>query len=197
MKIQTYEIEETSSEIATLAADGEAMQIIDSLNLVGQLGLTNKETDTRFPYRKMTKAEREVFGVICPYKTRIENYSDGLIPVRVLQVAAHAAATQHCDWLEIWHPESSDIKDPFLVGRIGSKQSNGYTDSFYLLARWGEELLPFEQMEAIAQKIKARQLVAKLKGILAEVQADLATVVAAQEAGDVPLHSSPYYGGFR
>lgn len=134
MKIETYEVEETDSEIATLAADGEAMELIDKLNLVGQLELTNTDTSTRFAYRKMTKLEWLVFKMHCPIETDLSRYRSSVIPVRVLQVAAHAndyiGKLLHS--IKVWHPEDAKL-DPVLVGHTGA-----YAGEFFLLARWGE-----------------------------------------------------------
>lgn len=185
MLVQTYEVEETTSEAAGLAADHEALELIDSLNLVGQLNLTNRDTVERFPYRKLAKTEAQVFGVLCPQRTKLESYSDGIIPLRVLQVAAHVQRTGYCDYLEVWHPENADIKDPFL---IGCKKS-GYDYERYLLARWGEELLSMEEMAACAKKIWAQ----KLKVHVGKIQREVEALAGGIDHGEFELGHLPTF----
>lgn len=193
MKVETYEIEETDSEAGVLAADSESYELIEKLNLVGQLSLTDTKTVTRFPYRKMTKQEGLVYGVLCPVKSKIEQYSDGLIPVRVLQVAAHACDLGFCDRLEIWHPESADIKDPVLVGIKSVKGMFGHDTERWILARWGEELEDISTLAILAAKIVREKLLAKIEGIKRKVDADY---LALKNGDSVPLDGDLTYYGF-
>lgn len=165
MKVETYEVEETTTEIGTLAADGEAMELIDKLNLVGQLSLTNTETVTRFPYRKMTALEFLVYKLHCPIETPLERYASSIIPVRVLQVAAHAhghvgSLLHH---LEVWHPEDAKL-DPVLVGRTST-----YGGEYYLLARWGEVWKDFKTLASEAKQI----WIARKRAALGKAQKEL------------------------
>lgn len=192
MLVETYEIEETQSEAATLAADSESIELIERLNLIGQLGLTDTKTATRFPYRKMTKREADVYGVLCPRRARLESYSDGIIPVRVLQVAAHANETGFLKSMEVWFPENADIKDPVLVGMREAKNEHGWNDTErYILARWGEVLEDLSTLAIEATKLVRSKLKAKLQSVRREVEFDL----AALEGDEIPLDKDiTYYG---
>lgn len=150
--VETYEVEEIKSEIGNLAADAEAIELAQKLGLKGQLELSNPETLTRNPYREMSQLEGLVFRTLFPTETPIENYSSGIIPLRVLQVAAHAKECGLFHHLEIWHPADHREKDPVLVGHTTANAwDRGH--KCCLLARWGDPLCSFEQL---AEKAKAK-----------------------------------------
>lgn len=151
MLVETYEVTECDVD-GRPESESEALALIESLGLVGQQKLVIPETGERSPYRKMTAEEKYVISVVCPKKTEVKKYADSPIPVRVLQVAAHAMDLfKH---VTVWHPDNADEKDPYLVG----SQSDGYsTTEYYLLARWGDELLPWKELvKKAAAKARAQ-----------------------------------------
>jgi hypothetical protein len=191
MKIETYEVEETNSEIATLAADGEAMELIEKLNLVGQLELTDTKTSTRFPYRKMTKLEHLVFKLHCPEETEISRYRSSIIPIRVLQVAALAnEQVGHgglLNAIKVWHPEDAKL-DPVLVGH-----TSNYGGEFFLLARWGEV---WKDFATLAQEAKAMWIMrrrASLSKVVKEAELERDNIEATADSvfttGSQPTHA--------
>ena len=197
MLVETYEVEESKDEMALLAADSEAMELINKLGLDGQKSLSDADTDTRFPYRKMTREEGLVYGLLCPVKTPIEKYRDGLIPLRVLQVAAYAKETDFLDSITVWHPENADIKDPVLVGSKKVKTGPGeyqYNTELYLLARWGAELPSFDEMRKLAVKMWVNTSKVKLKAIQMEIENAIRNVESFADNGLIPkMSESPYF----
>lgn len=173
MKIETYEVEEIKDEMGIMAADSESAEIIAKLGLSGQESLLNIETCTRWPYRLMTPLERKVFSLCFPERTPLEKYSDGIIPLRVLQVAAYAKENSPEDLkagLYVWHCGSAK-EDPLLVGHTDS-----YGGKFYLLARWGDALPSMAEMiekAKIAWKVRAE---ARAKKEINEWTSDLSLV---------------------
>lgn len=172
MQIETYELEEIKgSEASTMAADSEAIELIKTLELDGQQRLTNTDTATRFPYPRMSATQVVVFGALLPHKTSLKMYSQGIIPLRVLQVAAFCKDMPQTRCLKIWHAASVK-EDPILVG-----SPSEYSNEEYLLARWGDSLPPFDELKAKAAPIitnrfkmelaKAKQ---KLDGFLASAE---------------------------
>lgn len=161
MKIETYEIEPVDqTEIQALAADGEVSLIIDKLGLDGQRALLGNPSGTPFPYRRMTKKEQRVYEFHCPIKTELAKYKSDIIPLRVLQVAAHVAELGFCDkGLWVWHPEDAKL-DPVLVGL---RAEHPFGLSIYILARWGAVWKDFNQLltEAKAGWITKRQAAIK------------------------------------
>ena len=95
MEIETYEIEETVGETAgtTPEVEAEALELIEKLGLEGQRGLVVEKEDgeaCRIPYPIMDDRERAVYGELYPEHQALASYKAGIIPLRVLQVAAHA-----------------------------------------------------------------------------------------------------------
>lgn len=175
MKIETYEIEAIDqNEIQSLAAEGEALQLIESLGLSGQQTLMNPETKTLLPYRHMTAEEQFTYSVLFPQKSEVAAYKAGAIPLRVLQIIAHVREANIPDmcYLEIWYPK--DVKDdPVLIAR-----RNYYSGPIFILARWGDALFPLETLFEKA-KIQCHALTrAKLVKIQNSVAAALADVDA-------------------
>lgn len=151
-KVETYEVENSDqSEASVMAQDSEAAELIERLGLGGQKMLLNPTTQTRNPYRVMTKDEQTIYGALLSEHTTLEHYSDDCIPLRVLQVAAHAKECGLFDCLEVWHADPAVYRDdPLLVGKV---KTGDYTYRFHILARWGRELLNLEQLEALAIKV--------------------------------------------
>lgn len=177
MEIQTFEVEEqvggTTPEI-----EAEALALIDKLGLDGQRELVNpdKPEPDRFQYPEMTRQETAVYEAIFPVKTKIADYSEGIIPVRVLQVAAHAG--EFCETIYVWHKKVRD-PDPLLVG-IKSNKS-------YILARWGDALKDFKELVVEARESLTISFTVQLKKNVARNQHDLGRVgdlVEEQLAGE-------------
>lgn len=184
MQVETYEVPEISYE-GEPECEAEAMELIERLGLDGQKALVSSDgqAKARCPYRKMTAEEAWVYGKLLTKQTPIDKYSDGPIPLRVLQVAAHAVDL--FDEVVVWHPENADIKDPILVGKRKDKQSS-YNVEQFLLARWGDVLEPLAKLkiaaaEAYRSKVKAEclDIAAKVKVLLASAESVPADVIAA------------------
>lgn len=177
MQVETFEcLEEVVDEQGNIAVESneEALALVEQLGLTGQKSLneTVKEPGTRFPYREMTRIEAGVYRALCPRVSKLAEYSSSPIPLRVLQVAAHAQGM--FDELHVWSAESAAVKDPVLVGTRKSKEQwSGRTQ--YILARWGEVL---EDFEALAQKA-----VAKLRNEKRQAAQSIERAAAAYLAG--------------
>lgn len=166
MVVETYEVDEVKQ--ATVEQDLEAKEIVEALGLEGQAKLYNPQAqdsgERAFPYRKMTAQEKWVYELLLPAKTKLKNYEDGAIPLRVLQVAAHASKLiegrgAECT-LFVWHPKSADYKDPLLVLREGGDWT---AQKFWILAHWGEELEEFGVLANKAKEIYRTKCLAKLE----------------------------------
>ena len=190
MKVETYEIEDArSSEASAMAHDSEALELIEKLGLEGQKRSANSDTATRVPYRAMEEREAQVYRALCDRTSPIESYSADSIPLRVLQAAAFAKECSMFTRLEVWYPSEAKIDDPILVGVIKTllypddeRYRSLTRDTFYMIARWGKELLTFEQLEAIAMNMLRKKRVSDLKKALIEAQTAL---TIAQETEDI------------
>jgi hypothetical protein len=151
MEVETFEIEEQVGETAgtTPEVEAEAIELIETLDLGGQRELVvepeeAEEPKSRIPYPKMDDRERAVYGELYPAHDALENYSAGIIPLRVLQVASHAKTL--FAQLYVWHGKEID-PDPILVAKI----EDSYSAPLYILARWGDALKPFAELVELAR----------------------------------------------
>lgn len=182
MQVETYEVLETDCT-GKVECDAAAVELIEKLGLAGQQRLINRAESpsgtqiVRNPYRKMTRDEVFVYSVLCPSKCKIAEYDDGPIPLRVLQVASHAA--EHFSELHVWSAESAVVKDPVLVGSKTERKPNRSWDetSLFILARWGDVLEPFDKLLdkaahqfRAAYKSKADELIATFRTASASVE---------------------------
>lgn len=174
MNIETYEIEEIQGELGNMAADSEAMELIQTLGLEGQQKLCNGETVTRFPYAKLTAQQELVYSLVFPEKTKVANYGGGIIPLRVLQIISHVQQFNFIKHVEVWHPKESNADDPILVATEKHPTSEWSDGPRYLLARWGQKaLLPFETLMEQAKDLWLVRKRIALTKTLKQVQNDL------------------------
>jgi hypothetical protein len=148
MKVETYEITEPEPEPQI---EAEAIELIDKLGLEGQKTLVKPETDVseQIPYKELTKAEVVVFEAVFPKHDEVKQYAAGVMPVRVLQVAAHSI--ELFNKVQVWHREDS-VADPVLMGINGTYSK----EKHYLLARWGESVSKYETLlKEARESIKA------------------------------------------
>lgn len=169
MVVEEFSIEEVQA--TTVEQCDEARALVEQLGLNGQARLYRKASEGNevvpsiLPYRKMTAREKWVYDIILPTKSKLENYADGAIPLRVLQIAAHAnsliPSLEGGPWaLYVWHPKNADYKDPLLVMRKGEDYREQH---FYILARWGEELEEFGVMANKAREMYKAKCIAKME----------------------------------
>jgi hypothetical protein len=157
MQVETYECSETAAE--PIEACEEAVQI--DLGLDGQKSLVKPGEDAqpaRCPYRAMTKEEEFVFGVLCPTQTNLKRYEAGPIPLRVLQVAAHAISLDIYKDLQVWHVGERPDPDPVLVGIVADPQYTYSIKARHLLARWSDELESWPVLVKRAVERKRQQV---------------------------------------
>lgn len=167
MQVETYEIDQPlTDEAGSLAADAEAIDLVQQLGLKGQLSLCDTDTLVRNPYSRMTREERAVYTVLYPERTELGEYRESIIPLRVLQIAAHWKTVPKAGDLYVWHPERVRT-DPLLVGYEEGESS--YSSTPYLLARWGTALQSFATLRAEAVNKFKRAYKAKLSEIKSQI----------------------------
>jgi hypothetical protein len=113
---------------------------INQLGLTGQLSLTkNSENGSASPYTFMNEQMKLVFETLCPTKVAVEKYNKSVIPIEVLSHIALCKQEGYFKKLEIWYDNKTP--DPVLVGYV----SDSYSSSIiHLIARWGDEIIPYE-----------------------------------------------------
>lgn len=160
VNVESFECVETASE--PIEASEEAIQLMEELGLQGQLETVSEKNGRkqRSPYREITKEEQFTYKTLCPQESSIEKYTATPIPLRVLQIAAHAKSVIPGCRLVVWDKEKHEVKDPVLVAEIGEKYS---VKTRYILARWGEVLETFSTLFKQAITTKRTQLIADCK----------------------------------
>lgn len=171
MNVETFECAETAAE--PIEATEEAVGLIEQLGLAGQKEMMRPKTAevpaARWPYREITAEEVFVYQTLCPESTKIEAYAGGPIPLRVLQIAAHAKSVKPTTRLMVWHRALPGVKDPVLVAEFG--RYDWSTDNRYILARWGDELETFAVLMKRAAEAARERLISEVETLLAQVKA--------------------------
>ena len=136
----------------------EWYQKVTELGLEGQLKLTNNsKKDAASPYTFINEQMKLVFETICPTKSSVDKYDKSAIPIDVLSHIALCKQEGYFHKLEIWYDNKN--ADPILVGYL----SGSYSSPMHLIARWGDEIIPYEQLveKAIKRYTEAFKLAAK------------------------------------
>ena len=115
-------------------------QLVAECGLEGQQGLL-LPTGEVIPYLKMDARLQACVFALCPFQSTAAAYTGTQIPLRVLEVIA---LCRQREWFEhlLVRSASPEIQDPVLIGRAGSE----YSGDAWLLARWGEDLFPWNEL---------------------------------------------------
>lgn len=154
MQVETFEQTEVVGGKLEDENSPEAMSLIVDLGLNGQVQMTSKTDEAvtvRCPYRVMTKKEGRVYECLFPLRIRVEDYKESMIPLRVLQVIAHAKSLNIYREIQVWC-EQGRPTDPVLVG-VFHTGPYAHSTVDHILARWGDALDSFEVLYEKAKKI--------------------------------------------
>lgn len=150
MQVETFECYETAAE--PIEATEEAVALMEKLGLSGQMSLVKREegkADKRCPYREITAEERFVYKTLCPEEYPLTSYKATPVPLRVLQIAAHASELGLFKRLIVWDKVDVSVKDPVLIAMTDPEV--WYSDNrIFILARWGEVLETFAVLKSQA-----------------------------------------------
>jgi len=198
LKVETFEVTEVMEDgkVAEVECSNEVKKLIDSMDLKGQKNFIQDTKDKEgvqvVPYRKMTSDEEFVYKQLCPEFCDFEEYSESIMPVRVLQIAAHCYETKFFDeGLVVWHRTNADIKDPVLVGQ----RKKGYKTEQFILARWGEELEEFSILKDKAISVWREATKSLLRKAEQQIKSSLAMIDTANPLAIKNLYE-PSFTGF-
>lgn len=118
--------------------------LCQELGLDNQLKKSGVKERVGNPYQKIDPRSERVFTMLCPVKREFREYDAGTLPLEVLQEIQRCQQNEWFPKIEVWYDDKSP--DPFLVGY----DSRDWSANKFLIARWGDELLPFEQLVAKA-----------------------------------------------
>jgi hypothetical protein len=194
MKVETFEVTEVCEN--TVLADEASIAMFEKLGLTGQMTLVGKaangqEKSAVCPYREMKPEENKVYRLLCPQVTSVEDFQASAIPLRVLQVLEHAKSLDLFLYFEIWAAEGA-VKDPVLVAK-----KERYTNTVFILARWGEELDAWPQLVKKALELWKAKVREELESIIEKVKTDLIAVEQCTTLSLCIKRDEPYYAGYR
>lgn len=195
MIVETYEVDEVGAEHPEVS--DEAVRLVAELGLSGQRKFTEPDGDlklkTRAPYREVTAEEMFVIKMLCPIEVDLEKYDRAPIPIRVLQVAAHAKDCGMFTKLVVRCPRSESDRDPFLLGL----DKETYSSKRFILARWADDV---DEWPALVKKALSKwkeKALATCRQAIATAETDIrlieAGAVTIERAGD-KSEGVNYYG---
>jgi len=170
MKVETFELQDVKEE--TIEQSAEARELCAQLGLTGQIKKTEEgAVKARTPYRLMKDDELFVYTILCPERSDVHTLSNEPIPLDVLKTLAYAKTLNTFEYFEVWSASSKNVKDPVLVA-----YEKRYDNKRFILARWGDELLPLEVLipDALKRWWNARQ--DSLHQIKQRIEAELNSV---------------------
>lgn len=146
MAVEIYREPELESMIDNMEHVEEWMKQVQELDLKGQAQLISKDVDDKPSiYINMNASLCHVFKVLCPRKVDYKEYDKSTIPLEVLKEIALCVHEKYFHKISIWYDDREP--DPIVVGHISGSSSS----PLHLIARWGDEILPFEEL-----RIKAK-----------------------------------------
>lgn len=166
MAVEIYLEPELQEMVANEEVTAEWKQLAEELGMEGQLKLiTPKSGDQKdknpSPYIHMNKKAERVFAVLCPEVVDYKKYDKSTIPREVLKEIALAEKEQYFNKICIWYDDASP--DPLVVGYI---KDGSYDYIKHMIARFGDEILPFEVLETKALARMKKRMTDKLNAAL-------------------------------
>ena len=143
-------------------------ELLDKLNLPLQVKMF--EEGGKIQYQRLSNAGLHIWGAFCPHKSDLVACKLYL-PTRILEILETARTQFHK--IEVWSEELA-TQDPILIGVL----TNNYDSPKYLIARWGESLLPYAEVVQKARQKWISTRINKLKAKLKEHTLDLESVEA-------------------
>jgi len=156
MAVEIYLEPELAEMVGNPELTEEWKQLAEELGMKGQLKLiepktSGEENKNPSPYIHMNKKAERVFAILCPEVVNYKKYDKSTIPREVLKEIVLAEKEKFFDKICIWYDDASP--DPLVVGYI---KVDDYNYVKHMIARFGDEVLPFEELErkAIARLTK-------------------------------------------
>jgi hypothetical protein len=169
MAVEVYLEPELEEMVGSVEVTEEWKQLAEELGMEGQLKLiapkSGEESDKNpSPYIHMNAKAERVFAILCPEVVDYKKYDKSTIPRDVLREVAMAERLKFFDKICIWYDNASP--DPLVVGYI---KVGTYEYVKHMIARFGDELLPFEELERKSINRLKKRMTDKLKSSLSAI----------------------------
>lgn len=152
MAVETYLEGELEELVVSPEINEEWKQKIEELGLSGQKQLLVCPTKSPIPFPHMNQAMIRTYDALCPLHEELSTFNRSTIPLRVLSIAALCKQEGYFKLIEVW--SDNEKPDPILVGH---KEGKYNSDDKYILARWGDELRSYIELQQIALKRKIQE----------------------------------------
>lgn len=180
-------------ELMELVEDDKSKEwrkLCDELGMQGQIQKFQKKEGVQgkpIPYMEINKKWAKVFLTVCPSKSEYQKYSHSTIPLDALQEIDFCIKNQYFEKIEIWYDNVD--KDPFIVGR---NKGTNWSDDLYLIGRFGDEIIPLEEIKKKAYT----KLQNSLKNMLTKTQAIIHQAIFdyLEKDEDVDIVISKFHG---
>ena len=120
--------------------------LVTDLGMVGQLQNTNQKDGAYvnpIPYTSLNKKWLRIFKTLCGAKSLYNKYSKSTIPVEALHEIKLCVDNNYFSAIEVWYDDNAP--DPLIIGVCNTE--NKWEKNYFLIARFGDEILPFELLE--------------------------------------------------
>jgi hypothetical protein len=173
MAVEIYLEPELADMVGNPELTEEWTQLAVELGMEGQLKLIapksgEEQSKNPSPYIHMNKKAERVFSILCPEVVSYKKYDKSTIPREVLKEIALAEKEKYFDKICIWYDDASP--DPLVVGYI---KDGSYNFIKHTIARFGDELLPFEELEIKATNRLTKYATEKLKNLLKSIDTNV------------------------
>ena len=169
MAVEIYIEPELEEMIGSKEVTAEWKQLAEELEMEGQLRLIQPKKESESdknpsPYIHMNAKAERIFCILCPEVVNYKKYDKSTIPREVLKEIVLAEKEQFFDKICIWYDDASP--DPLVVGYI---KIDSYNYVKHMIARFGDEILPMEELEIKAIKRLKRRMSDKLTSALSGI----------------------------
>jgi hypothetical protein len=169
MAVEIYLEPELAEMVGNPEINEEWKQLAVELGMEGQLKLVAPKleggTKNASPYIHMNAKAERVFAILCPEVVNYRKYDKSTIPRDVLKEIAIAEKEGYFEKICIWYDDASP--DPLVVGYI---KIGTYEYVKHMVARFGDELLPFEELEIKAINRLKKRMNDKLKAAISSLE---------------------------
>ncbi len=149
MAVEIYLEPELQTMVQNKQATDEWKQLCEELGMEGQKKLVERSPEASpNPYTPMNESMAVMFAALCPVAVNFRKYGKSTIPIEVLGHIALCEKEKYFDSIKIWYDDVQ--KDPVVVGYV---KTDTYSFDKFLIARFGDEVLPFE---TLMENAKAR-----------------------------------------